>query len=295
MSSLSGKTRHFIIELDAAVEAHMDWSRRVMRCAVLRISPGEDVLANEAHMLCRFGHWFASQRSDFDKLDAQKAQQVEVVHQAMHDAIRAICANILAGQPGAASDLDIFEESQSELTGLMACFKTQFLAAAVCNDPLTGLPLRYGIEDEFVQAQKAVRREHTQLYVAMIDVDHFKRINDQYGHSVGDSALRHLTDSLTSVLRPNEPLFRFGGEEFLMLMQCPSREAATIAAKRIVDQVRNSPMVLEEAAQPITMTITLGLTRVQPDETLDDVVARADRALYAGKHSGRDRYVIQDD
>lgn len=295
MSSLSGKTRHFIIELDAAVEAHMDWTRRVMRCAVLRASPGEDVLASEAHILCRFGHWFASQKSDFENLDARKAQQVEVVHQAMHDAIRAICANILAGQPGAANDLAVFEESQSELTGLMAGFKTQFLADAVCNDPLTGLPLRYGIEDEFVQAQRAVRREHTQLYVAMIDVDHFKRINDQYGHSIGDRALRHLTDSLTSVLRPNEPLFRFGGEEFLLLMQCTSREAAAIAANRIIEQVRNSPMALEDAAQPITMTITLGLARVQHDETLDDVVARADQALYAGKHSGRDRYVIQDD
>lgn len=295
MSNLSGKTRHFIIELDAAVEAHMDWTRRVMRCAVLRASPGEDVLASEAHILCRFGHWFASQKSDFEKLDAQRAHQVEVVHQAMHDAIRAICANILAGQPGTASDLAVFEQSQSELTGLMAGFKTQFLADAVCNDPLTGLPLRYGIEDEFIQAQRAVRREHTQLYVAMIDVDHFKNINDQYGHAVGDSALRHLTDSLTSVLRPNEPLFRFGGEEFLMLMQCPSREAATIAANRIVDQVRNSPMALGEVAEPISMTITLGLTRVQPDDSLDDAVARADLALYAGKNSGRDRYVIQDE
>jgi diguanylate cyclase len=295
MSTLPGKSRHFISELDAAVEAHMDWSRRVMRCAVLRASPGEDVLASHAHMLCRFGHWFASQKSEFEKLDARRAHQVEVVHQAMHDAIRAICANILVGQPGTAGDLAVFEQSQSELTGLMAWFKTQFLADAVCNDPLTGLPLRYGIEDEFVQAQRAVRREHTQLYVAMIDVDHFKSINDQYGHAVGDSALRHLTDSLTSVLRPNEPLFRFGGEEFLLLMQCPSREAATFAAKRIVDQVRNSPMALGQAAEPITMTITVGLTRALPDESLDDAVARADLALYAGKRSGRDRYVIQDD
>ncbi len=295
MSNLSGKTRHFIVELDAAVESHMDWTRRVMRCAVLRASPGEDVLASEAHMLCRFGHWFASQKPDFDKMDAQKAHQVEVVHQAMHDAIRSICANILAGQPGVIADLEVFEQSQSELTGLMASFKTQFLADAVCNDPLTGLPLRYGIEDEFVQAQRAVRREHTQLYVAMIDIDHFKMINDQYGHAVGDSALRHLTDSLTRALRPNEPLFRFGGEEFLLLMQCPSREAAAIAAQRIVEQVRNSPMALEHAAQPISMTITLGLTRVQHDESLDDALARADQALYAGKHDGRDRHVIQDD
>jgi diguanylate cyclase len=295
MSTLSGETRHFIIELDAALEAHMDWTRRVMRCAVLRATPGEDVLASEAHMLCRFGHWFASQKPHFEKLDARKTQQIESVHQAMHDAIRALCVIILAGLAGASADLMVFEQSQSELVGLMAWFKTQFLAEAVCNDPLTGLPLRYGIEDEFVQAQKAVRREHTQLYVAMIDVDHFKNINDHYGHAVGDRALRHLTSSLTSVLRPNEPLFRFGGEEFLLLMQCPSREAAAIAAKRIVEQARNSPMSLEHTDKPITMTVTMGVTRVQQGESLDAVVERADQALYTGKRSGRDCYVMRED
>jgi diguanylate cyclase (GGDEF)-like protein len=294
MPNLSGETRHFIIELDAAVEAHLDWTRRVMRCAVLRASPGEDVLASEAHMLCRFGHWIASQRPHFEQLDARKTRQLEVVHQTMHDAIRALCGNILAGHPGTSADLAVFEQSQSELIGLMAWFKTQFLAEALCNDPLTGLPLRYGIEDEFIQAQKAVRREQTQLYVAMIDVDHFKLINDQFGHAVGDRALQHLTNSLTGALRPNEPLFRFGGEEFLLLMQCSSREAAATAANRIVEQVRNTPMIMG-TAQPIKMTITLGLTRVKDEEFLDEVVARADQALYAGKRDGRDRYVMLGD
>lgn len=129
----------------------------------------------------------------------------------------------------------------------------------------------------------------------MIDVDHFKNINDHYGHAVGDRALRHLTSSLTSVLRPNDPLFRFGGEEFLLLMQCPSREAAAIAAKRIVEQARNTPMPLEHVVKPITMTITMGLTRAQHGESLDDVVERADRALYAGKRSGRNCYVMLED
>ncbi|MBU2641505.1 MAG: diguanylate cyclase [Gammaproteobacteria bacterium] len=292
MPNLSGETRHFIIELDAAVEAHLGWTRRVMRCAVLRASPGDDVLASEAHMLCRFGHWIASQRSHFEKLNARKTQQLEAVHQTMHDAIRALCVNILAGQPGASADLETFEQSQSELIGLMAWFKTQFLAEAMCNDPLTGLPLRFGIEDEFMQAQKVVRREGTQLYLAMIDVDHFKNINDQYGHAVGDRALQHLTRSLSSALRPNEPLFRFGGEEFLLMMQCPSPEAATIAAKRIVEQVRNTPLPLDSSAEPIRMTITLGLTQAQNGEFIDEVIDRADQALYAGKRGGRDRYVM---
>ena len=292
MPNLSGETRHFIIELDAAVEAHLDWTRRVMRCAVLQASPGDDVLASQAHLLCRFGHWIGAQRAHFEKLSVLKTRQLEAVHQTMHDAIRAMCANIMDGRPGALADLEVFEQSQSELIGLMAWFKTQFLAEAMCNDPLTGLPLRYGIEDEFVQAQKVVRREQTQLYVAMIDVDHFKDINDRYGHAVGDKALQHLSRSLGSALRPNEPLFRFGGEEFLLMMQCPSPEAATIAAKRIVEQVRNSPMPLDHFAEPIRMTITLGLTQVKNGEFLDEVVDRADRALYAGKHSGRDRCVM---
>jgi len=212
----------------------------------------------------------------------------------MHDAIRVLCGKILSGQPGTADELEVFEQSQSELIGLMAWFKTQFLAEAMCNDPLTGLPLRYGIEDEFVQAQKVVKREQTQLYVAMIDVDHFKHINDQYGHVVGDKALRHLTRSLSSALRPNEPLFRFGGEEFLLMMQCPSPEAATIAAKRIVEQVRNAPLQLDGIAEPVRMTITLGLTHARNGEFLDEVIARADQALYAGKHSGRDCFVMLD-
>ena len=294
MPNLSGETRHFIIELDAAVEAHLDWTRRVMRCAVLQASPGDDVLATEAHLLCRFGHWIASQRPQFEKLSTHKTRQIEIVHQAMHDAIRVLCGKILSGQPGTADELEVFEQTQSELIGLMAWFKTQFLAEAMCNDPLTGLPLRYGIEDEFVQAQKVVKREQTQLYVAMIDVDHFKNINDQYGHVVGDKALRHLTRSLSSALRPNEPLFRFGGEEFLLMMQCPSPEAATIAAKRIVEQVRNAPLQLDDIAEPVGMTITLGLTQARNGEFLDEVIARADQALYAGKHSGRDCYVMLD-
>jgi diguanylate cyclase (GGDEF)-like protein len=295
MPNLSGETRHFIIELDAAVEAHLDWTRRVMRCAVLQASPGDDVLATDAHLLCRFGHWIASQQPQFEKLSTHKTRQIEIVHQAMHDAIRVLCGKILSGQPGTTDELEVFEQSQSELIGLMAWFKTQFLADAMSRDPLTGLPLRYGIEDAFVQAQKVARREQTQLYVAMIDVDHFKDINDQYGHAVGDKVLQHLSRSLGNALRPNEPLFRFGGEEFLLMMQCPSPEAATIAAKRIVEQVRNSPMPLEHFVDPIRVTVTLGLTQVQNGEFLDEVVDRADRALYVGKHSGRDCCVMLDE
>src|SRR5512139_911731 len=208
MPELSPETDHFVDELDAAVEAHMNWTRRILRCAVLRAVPGEDVLAPTAHALCHFGGWFTRNRSHFEALDGAATLRIEGVHRAMHDAIRTICADVLAARPGQMGDLETFEQSQSELLGLLARFKTLILSNAVRHDPLTGLPLRYGIESDFTLCQKDAGRNRNLLFVVMIDVDHFKRINDTYGHPVGDVVLRHLADTLRCNLRSNEPLYR---------------------------------------------------------------------------------------
>ncbi len=115
------------------------------------------------------------------------------------------------------------------------------------NDPLTGLPLRYGIESDFDHCQKDALRNHSLLYVVMIDIDHFKRINDSYGHPVGDMVLRHLAGTLKQNLRGNEPLYRYGGEEFLWLMQCKSVEEAKQSAHRLLSTIRTTPIPIADA------------------------------------------------
>lgn len=296
MPDFSPVTANFITELDAAVAAHMDWTRRVLRCAVLRASPGEDVLAPLAHTLCRFGRWFGENKAQFEQLDAQDTNALEAVHRTMHDAIRSICADLLAGRPGQSADLETFEQTQGELIRLMSHFKTQFLANAVRHDHLTGLPLRYGIEDEFNLIQRISKRNQGGflLYVMMIDVDHFKQINDTHGHPVGDIALRHLADVLKRTKRANEPLYRFGGEEFLLLMQCTSPLEVPHTAQRFLDAVRNAPVPVSRDLS-LTLTVTVGLSRSGDDEELSSVIERADKALYEGKRAGRDRYVIAGD
>ncbi|MBI5439279.1 MAG: diguanylate cyclase [Nitrosomonadales bacterium] len=291
MPDLSPELENFITELDAAVEAHLNWTRRVMRCAVLRTMPGEDALAPLSHTLCHFGCWFVSRQSDFEKLSVQNTKRILAIHQSMHDAIRSICADVLAGRPGQSANLDVFEQAQSELIGLLAWFKTKFLANAVRHDHLTGLPLRYGLEEEFIQLQKVCKRNKSLIYLAMIDVDHFKRINDNHGHSVGDIALSHLAGTLKSNIRPGEPLYRFGGEEFLLLMQTQFHEEAVLAAERLINVVRSAPALIPPS-KPLAMTVTMGLSLVGEDEELRSVVERADRALYEGKSAGRDRYVF---
>ncbi len=291
MPDLPPETDAVIAELDAAVEAHMNWTRRVLRCVALRTPPGEDVLDPQAHTLCRFGNWFTAQRKEFEALDAQATIRAEAIHQVMHDAIRAICSKTLAGHPIEDANLDAYEQSQTELLNLIARFKTLILSSAVRHDPLTGLPLRYGIERDLALYQKDSQRNHSLLYVAMIDIDHFKRINDNYGHPVGDMVLRHLAGTMKSCLRGNEPLYRFGGEEFLWIMHCKSVDEAEHSADRLLTTIRTTPVPIPDHPA-VTLTVTLGLARVGEQEDLSSVIKRADAALYEGKHSGRDRYVI---
>lgn len=288
---LPAATGTFIAELDAAVEAHMNWTRRILRCAVLHSVPGDDVLDPLAHTLCRFGAWFMANHEHFEALDPGATQRVETVHETMHDAIRSICTRILAGQPGQGSDLDTFESSQAELLNLLARFKTLSLSQTVRSDPLTGLPLRYGIENDFGLYQKEARRTRALLYVVMIDIDHFKVINDTYGHPAGDRVLCHLVDTLKRTLRSNEPLYRYGGEEFLWLLKCNSPEEAKQSARRVLATVGTTPVPIG-SEETCRLTITLGLARVGDMEDLSSAIRRADLALYEGKHLGRNRYVF---
>jgi diguanylate cyclase len=290
-ADLSVDTNGFIAELDAAVAAHMDWTRRILRCVLLQSPPGEDVLDPEAHTLCHFGGWFRTNRDHFEILDAPSAARVGAVHQTMHDAIRSICGAVLAGRTGREADLEAFEQSQSELLALLARFKTLILSSAIRRDPLTQLPLRYGIENDFALYQKEARRNRTLLYLVIIDVDHFKPINDTYGHPVGDRVLRHLADTLKRSLRDDEPLYRYGGEEFLWLLKCKSATEARQSARRVLAIVGTTPVPIDDN-EVLRLTVTLGLTPVGEREDLENAVKRADQALYEGKNNGRNRYVI---
>lgn len=284
----------FVAELDDAVQAHMDWTRRIIRCAVLRTTPDADVVDPHAHTLCRFSGWFNGHRAEFDALDAAAAAKIEAAHQSMHDAMRALFVCISSGQPGSTADLDAFETSQAELIRLLAQFKTLILSSTSRRDALTGLPLRYGIESDFDRLRKEATRTQARLYVAMIDIDHFKKINDTYGHPVGDQVLRQLSATLQGALRGNEPLYRYGGEEFLWLLKCASAEEARRSAKRVLSTVGTTPIRLD-SGDVLRLTTTLGLAQAGEDEPFDSVLQRADAALYAGKRSGRNTFVFAAD
>lgn len=128
------------------------------------------------------------------------------------------------------------------------------------------------------------------LYLLLLDVDHFKKINDNYGHLTGDAVLRSLALNLENNIRRAECVYRYGGEEFIILLQAGSDREATEAAERIRRVIAASEAV--EGDHRVKITFSSGLTRVNRGEALREVMERADVALYKGKQSGRNCTIL---
>ena len=283
----------YVPELDAAEQAHLEWSHRILRCAVLRTLPDDDVFLPDAHVHCQFGGWLMAKRPWFEALDSKRTAALISVHQAMHDAIRGICLCMQDGLPGSIEDLDAFESSQSQLIEHLAHFKSLAMSLHTQLDALTGLPLRHRMQMDYALMAKRGRL-HDVLMVMMVDVDHFKAINDQHGHAAGDIVLRHIAATLKTVLRDEDLIYRYGGEEFVLMMRVsPEPLAQSYAAKRLLQAVRAQAIALATGVS-VRPTVTIGIAVALKGEGLASVIQRADRAMYAGKASGRDQFVVDE-
>jgi diguanylate cyclase (GGDEF)-like protein len=128
--------------------------------------------------------------------------------------------------------------------------------------------------------------------VMLVDVDHFKSINDRFGHDGGDAVLQHLASTLKRSLRADDLVYRYGGEEFLLLMELPAAVGAEAqAAARVRDAIRGMQIELS-VGTTIAITATIGVALTGPEENLASVIRRADLAMYQGKSAGRDRFVV---
>ena len=153
------------------------------------------------------------------------------------------------------------------------------------TDFLTGLYTRRHIIGIAEYEKMRRRRSHRPLSVIIADIDNFKSVNDQYGHEIGDQTLTMVSRRIRSVLREQDSIARWGGEEFLILLPDTGIGVAATVAERIRETIAASPARQGEDA--FTITITLGVGECREDENADACIARADQALYRGKKSGK--------
>lgn len=282
-----------IQHLDGAKRSHFLWTQRLLRLALLGGEPQADLLAVDAAQRCAFGHWLTHEAGLLAQVAPEVHRQLCELHGQMHGAAREVGLSILARQVAPAA-LDAFEQLQERLIGLIDAGRMRLMEVQNLknlHDPLTGLPQRRLLQDAFGQFRKRCQRDGRQPFLAMIDLDRFKSINDRFGHGIGDRALCHMVDTLSAVLREDEALFRFGGEEFVQLIAARDGREAACAVRRGLERLRHAPLALPDGGQ-LQMTLTAGLVAVGEQEGLDEALARADAALYRGKQDGRDRCVL---
>jgi diguanylate cyclase (GGDEF)-like protein len=167
------------------------------------------------------------------------------------------------------------------------CERARQMATLINRDSLTGLLKHARIKEELLAEVSRAQRLGTPLSVAMLDIDHFKRVNDRYGHPVGDQVIRALSNLLRQRVRSTDRVGRYGGEEFMLVL--PNCDSA--CARRLLEDIRErfKALLFQASGDQFAVTISAGIACFPREATAAELLARADQALYAAKRNGRDR------
>lgn len=212
---------------------------------------------------------------DYDQEPIDTPEGVRYLH------TRKVCIRDTAGNPkyllGISNDITEKKEALEKLDHLAS------------HDPLTGLYNRRILEERLIDEMNRVRRYHDSLAIFMLDIDHFKVVNDKYGHQAGDEVLRHLSATIRKAIRKTDYAARYGGEEFTIVLPLTSIDEAEDLAERLRIRVAESPINIGEQ-QPLHITISIGVASASDDvSSWESLMEGADKALYQAKQGGRNQ------
>ena len=190
--------------------------------------------------------------------------------------------------------LDYFDAEHEQLAVLLATIAAPHVEIARLSrltrvDSLTGTLNRRGLDEAFPEVAQPVTTDGTTppLSLAMVDIDRFKLVNDEYGHAVGDEVLRAVTERLAGAVRLSDAVVRYGGEEFLLILPSLRLRDALRVADRARRTVAKVPVKVADVV--VSVTVSVGVAERHPNEARDALIARADAAMYAAKKLGRNR------
>ena len=156
-------------------------------------------------------------------------------------------------------------------------------------DPLTGAHNRASMDEMLTREVELAHRHKTALSILVFDLDHFKKINDHYGHTTGDDVLKECVECTLQALRTTDMLFRFGGEEFVVLLPGVNTDGALLVGDRL--RVTIEKHVFNSRQGTVPVTVSLGTASLTPQDDVKMLFERADKALYMAKNSGRNKIV----
>jgi diguanylate cyclase len=278
--------------LSQTVDDHIAWLTEWHRLAFLDLAPR----AAQAKALTapeNFTIWYKSALTALPQ-DQPSIDRLAVLHDQLHTFARLVLMKTPDGTPVARNDYESVAVKFEEFMQGLRRLERAFSVAASGLDLLTGLRSRVGLQDDLAKEQSRFVRNGKPYCVAMMDIDHFKSINDTYGHDAGDRVLAAVADHVSRSLRPFDDAYRVGGEEFLFCL----KEADLAAGLKVLERLRSGleKMTITLGGGPsISVTASFGLTVSVKEVSTEDLLHRADQALYRAKNTGRNKIVVLED
>lgn len=279
-------------EMDRALAFHLHWLKGLHRTLVCDESPHPHDLAEDAHCQCNFGRWFYALGLSFLAAEPGIAD-LEAPHRIMHDAARRLLANHNASAAIPASDYEAFMDLATDFKQRMRDYQFQLVQRVCSVDHLTGVWNRNFMAMQLAAEAERARRAGQVCAICLLDLDHFKRINDQYGHVAGDHVLHEVAHFLKDNLRAYDSMFRYGGEEFLICLPGTGGMEAEALLNRLRQRLAKHDIELPEHDQ-IRITASFGVACLAPGDEVSLAIERADHALLCAKGKGRNLVCLWD-
>jgi diguanylate cyclase (GGDEF)-like protein len=269
-----------IMDVEAIIDRRLFLPIALLLAAMLVAAAALMTLAFQRRVLDRLA------RVEADVQKVQSGHFDEVTSDAADDEIGRL-SRAFRGMASAVRDnTDRLEE--------MVRDRTRDLERLAHLDPLTGIFNRRGFEQAFDRGQSRARRAAAPMGLLLVDIDRFKPINDSHGHHDGDRVIIAVVERLTRLLRGYDVCARWGGDEFILLLDAGDRASLSAVATKICAAMRAQPVTLADGSL-LPVTVSIGASPVREEQSLADAVGQADRALYAAKQGGRDTFVLDDD
>lgn len=239
-----------------------------------------------------FSEWYKSALNSLPQ-DQPAVDRLATLHDQLHTLAKLVLMNTPDSMPVSAKDYESVIAKHNELMQGLRRLERAFAVAASGLDLLTGLRSRVGLLEDLAREHNRFMRNGRSFCVAMMDIDHFKTVNDTYGHDAGDHVLASVADYISRSFRPFDDAYRLGGEEFLVCL----KEVDLATGLKVLDRARANlekmPITLANGPT-INITASFGLVVSTDDVAVEEMLHRADQALYRAKNQGRNRIVVLD-
>ena len=285
--------RIILEELERAMAAHDTWIKDWHRTLICRLPIKEGYLSRYTHRRCGFGEWYYAQ-THTGLGDHPDFMAIEKTHKKMHDQARCLARKAHQGKSISNHDYLAFVEQEYTLSQELLALKESFHEVLSMFDHLTGVYNRQAMFPILSQEHARVLRTGQPCSIAIVDLDHFKRINDTYGHQIGDRVLQSTARYFADNLRPYDWFCRYGGEEFLVCLPNTPVDTAQTILDRFRSGLAESPITCDDAIL-VNITVSVGVAEMSADLSLKETIARADSAMYAAKRAGRNRLCTWED